>query len=203
MNAAGVASLIVVIALAAVAFGPDLWRLGSGRWRTWRIQRQAKQAELQRLEDPGRALRAERRAQRALLDALGPTGFEAYKALGFLHVFSADGSRGYLLYPKAAIVSFDPASGEPLDEYEWPVENRGGQLSDAADLLDRWRKLTADEGSLISPSNMHLLGRSVDPVRVRRDLIRLSEWTSRRPTEIDAADSLRHPYHPDRGPSNQ
>ena len=36
--------------------------------------------------------------------------------------------------------------------------------------------LTGDEQRLISTANMHLPGRQLDPVRVKRDLWRLSQW---------------------------
>ena len=36
--------------------------------------------------------------------------------------------------------------------------------------------LTGDERRLISTANMHLPGRQLDPVEVKRDLWRLSQW---------------------------
>jgi hypothetical protein len=40
--------------------------------------------------------------------------------------------------------------------------------------------LTSDEIRVIGQANMHLVGRQLDPARVRRDLWRLSEWERRR-----------------------
>jgi hypothetical protein len=40
--------------------------------------------------------------------------------------------------------------------------------------------LTADERRLVADANMHLPGRQVDPVRVRRDLLRLTRWERER-----------------------
>ena len=40
--------------------------------------------------------------------------------------------------------------------------------------------LTSDESRVIGQANMHLVGRQLDPARVRRDLWRLSEWERRR-----------------------
>ena len=59
-------------------------------------------------------------------------------------------------------------------------EPEGGQrLPDADDVLAKWMALRADERGLINEANMHLPGRQLDPDHVRRDLARLSEWTSR------------------------
>jgi len=74
------------------------------------------------LPDPGRELRAERRAEQLLRSVLGEDAFEAYRALGFLHVYGEpdeDGVPvyGYLIYPHKPIVSFDVASGELLNEH--------------------------------------------------------------------------------------
>jgi hypothetical protein len=41
--------------------------------------------------------------------------------------------------------------------------------------------LTSDEDRVIRRANMHLVGRQLDPARVRRDLWRLAEWERRRP----------------------
>ena len=42
--------------------------------------------------------------------------------------------------------------------------------------------LTSDEARVIRRANMHLVGRQLDPARVRRDLWRLAEWERRRNT---------------------
>ena len=48
-------------------------------------------------------------------------------------------------------------------------------------MLAKWLALRADERGLINEANMHLPGRQLDPDHVRRDIARLSEWTSRSP----------------------
>lgn len=143
------------------------------------------------LPDPGRELRAERRAEQLLRSVLGEDAFEAYRALGFLHVFGGhdpDGIPvyGYLIYPHKPIVSFDVASGELLNEHCVAFPDRtepehGQRLPDADDVLAKWMALRGDEGGLIRAANMNLPGRQLDPDHVRRDLIRLSEWTGRSP----------------------
>ena len=47
--------------------------------------------------------------------------------------------------------------------------------------------LTSDERRVIRRANMHLVGRQLDPARVRRDLWRLAEWERRRGTRSQAA----------------
>ena len=48
------------------------------------------------------------------------------------------------------------------------------------DVLAKWMALTSDEDRVIRRANMHLVGRQLDPARVRRDLWRLAEWERRR-----------------------
>jgi hypothetical protein len=45
--------------------------------------------------------------------------------------------------------------------------------------------LTSDEDRVIRRANMHLVGRQLDPARVRRDLWRLAEWDRRRVRRAD------------------
>jgi hypothetical protein len=40
--------------------------------------------------------------------------------------------------------------------------------------------LSGDERRLIGDANMHLPGRQLDPMQVRRDLLRVREWERRR-----------------------
>lgn len=141
------------------------------------------------LPDPGRELRAERRAEQLLRSVLGEDAYEAYRALGFLHAFGdpdADGipAYGYLIYPHKPIVSFDVASGQLLNEHCVAFPDRsepahGQRLPDADDVLAKWMALRGDERGLIRAANMNLPGRQLDPDHVRRDLVRLSEWTGR------------------------
>jgi len=174
---------IVCLALAGFAYGPEL-----ARRRRLRPRRTAKPRHGHAVPDPGEQLRAERRAERLLGEVLGADALEAYRALGFLHCFGATGDGtvgyGYLIYPHKPIVSFDAASGELLNEHcvSFPdrSEPAGGQrLPDADDALAKWLALRADERGLINEANMHLPGRQLDPDHVRRDIARLSEWTSR------------------------
>ena len=182
--AVATALAIVCVVLAAIAFGPDLARAVRDRPKRPGRRRQPRH----HVPDPGLRLRAERRAEKLLADVLGAEAFEAYRALGFLHSYgsTADGdiAYGYLIYPHKPIVSFDAATGELLNEHcvSFPdrSEPEGGQrLPDADDVLAKWMALRADERGLINEANMHLPGRQLDPDHVRRDLARLSEWTSR------------------------
>lgn len=143
------------------------------------------------LPDPGRELRAERRAEQLLRSVLGEESFEAYRALGFVHVYGEpddDGVPiyGYLIYPHKPIVSFDVASGELLNEHCVAFPDRtepehGQRLPDADDVLAKWLALRGDERGLIRAANLNLPGRQLDPDHVRRDLVRLTEWTGRTP----------------------
>jgi hypothetical protein len=65
-----------------------------------------------------------------------------------------------------------PASSDIL---AWTGSTR---LPDSDDVLAKWMALIADERGLIAEANMHLPGRQVDPMRVRRDLARLARWES-------------------------
>lgn len=187
MSAAAIPILAIVVgALIAVAFGPDLVaRLRRLRQRPPRTPRKLHH----HLPDPGRELRAERRAEQLLKSVLGADSYDAYRALGFLHAFGPDGadgrpSYGYLIYPHKPIVSFDVDTGELLNEHcvgfpDRDASDFGGRLPDADDVLAKWMALRGDEHGLIDAANMHLPGRQLDPNHVRRDLARLSEWTGR------------------------
>ena len=184
MSSIAIVSLVAVVAaLAVAALGPDLWHILSGRPRHRRRRLRHD------LPDPGRELRAERRAEQLLRSVLGPDAYEAYRALGFLHAFGSpdeDGipRYGYLIYPHKPIVSFDVASGELLNEHCVAFPDRsepehGQRLPDADDVLAKWMALRGDERGLIRAANMSFPGRQLDPDHVRRDLVRLSEWTGR------------------------
>ncbi|HET6830201.1 MAG TPA: hypothetical protein VFH44_02510 [Solirubrobacterales bacterium] len=184
MSGVAIAALaIVCVALAAVAYGPELAHARRRRRRREPAQRRRPPD----LPDPGEELRAERRAERLLGEVLGAEALEAYRALGFLHCFGAGGdgrSYGYLIYPHKPIASFDVATGELLNEHCVSFPDReapagAGRLPDADDALAKWLALQADERGLVNEANMHLPGRQLDPDHVRRDIVRLSEWTSR------------------------
>ena len=87
-------------------------------------------------------------------------------------------------YPHKPIVAYVPADGRLLSEYcvQFPdIHGEGGtRLPASDDVLAKWMALTSDESRVIGQANMHLVGRQLDPARVRRDLWRLSEWERRR-----------------------
>ena len=83
-------------------------------------------------------------------------------------------------------MAYVPGSGQLLSEYcvEFPdlTGGSGGRhrLPASDDVLAKWMALTSDEDRVIRRANMHLVGRQLDPARVRRDLWRLAEWERRR-----------------------
>jgi hypothetical protein len=177
MSAGLAALLVALVVLGAMAFGPDL-----RRWQRRRAARRRPQR--QPAYDPGRELRAERKAQELLRSVVGEENFEMYRRLGFIRV-RGRGGYGYLLYPHRPVVAFDEESGELLNEYcvRFPDESdplAGNRLPDSDDVLAKWMALHGDERRLIEDANMHLPGRQVDPGQVRRDLRRLREWEGRR-----------------------
>lgn len=186
MSALGIATLaIIVVGLAAVAFGPDL--LAHVRRRRSGAPKQRKPIAL----DPGRELRAERKAEQLMRSVVGEDEFNAYRALGFLHAYGTVESRegapsyGYLIYPHKPLVSYDVATGHLLNEHCVSFPDRsdeadhGERLPDADDVLAKWMALRGDERGLIRAANMHLPGRQLDPAHVRRDIVRMSEWIGR------------------------
>jgi hypothetical protein len=143
--------------------------------------------------DPGRERRAELRARALLRSCIDERDWEMYRDLGFLRVWGGlakhergqDASYAYLIYPHKPIVAFVPQTGALLNEYcvAFPDLSRpygSSRLPDSDDVLAKWMALTADERRLVADANMHLPGRQVDPVRVRRDLLRLTRWERER-----------------------
>jgi len=135
--------------------------------------------------DPGRERRAEQRARELLRSCVGGREWEMYRDLGLLTVSGTVGegpaAYAYLIYPHRPIVAYVPATGELLSEYcvAFPDSDRpygSERLPDADDVLAKWLALAADERTLVATANMHLPGRQVDPVLVRRDLARLAAW---------------------------
>ena len=134
--------------------------------------------------DPGRELRAERRARELMRSVVSPEDHAMYVELGFIAVEGRPGAEagyGYLLYPHRPIVAYDTASGELLNEYCVAFPDRadpslGARLPDADDILAKWMSLRGGERELIAVANMHLPGWHVDPDQVRRDLRRLAQW---------------------------
>jgi hypothetical protein len=144
--------------------------------------------------DPGRERRAEGRARELLKSCVNEEEWAMYRDLGFIRVAgrklpvgrvaTAEPAYAYLIYPHKPIVAYVPVSSRLLSEYcvEFPDLDGTGptRLPASDDVLAKWMALTSDEGRVIGESNMHLVGRQLDPARVRRDIWRLGEWQRRR-----------------------
>lgn len=147
--------------------------------------------------DPGRERRAEQRARELLRSCVGEEEWAMYRDLGFIRVWGSQsggpeqgkGTRGaayaYLIYPHKAIVAYLAQTHRLLNEYcvTFPDETRpygSTMLPDSDDVLAKWMALTGDERRLIATANMHLPGRQLDPVKVKRDLWRLQRWEQAR-----------------------
>jgi len=172
------ALLLGLALLALLAFGPDLRRALWARRRSPRSPRH-------HLHDPGRERRAELKARELLRSVVGEEQYSMYRELGFIRSSGGGSGYGYLIYPQRPIVAFEEQSGEPLNEYcvlfpELDAEANGERLPDADDVLAKWMALSGDERGLIGDANMHAPGKTHDPARVRRDLLRLREWEGRR-----------------------
>jgi hypothetical protein len=159
------------------------------------------------LYDPGRERRAEQRARELLRSCVNAEEWAMYRDLGFIRLAGkharrdADRSGGgpayaYLVYAHKPIVAYVPSSGQLLSEYcvEFPdMSGSGGRhrLPASDDVLAKWMALTSDEDRVIRRANMHLIGRQLDPARVRRDLWRLAEWERRRGDRQQVSQSQR------------
>jgi len=187
-------ALLALLVVAAVLALPLAAR-PVARWRRARSARRAAASPFdQPLYDPGRERRAEQRARELLRSCVNDEEWGMYRDLGFIrvegrHARRREDGRGhaayaYLLYPHKPIVAYVPESGQLLSEYcvEFPdLDGRGRtRLPASDDVLAKWMALTSDEGMVIRRANMHLVGRQLDPARVRRDLWRLAEWERRR-----------------------
>jgi hypothetical protein len=193
--------LLALLALAFVAFvlaAPILYRRAIAWNETRARRRPASRNDLEALYDPGRERRAEQRARELLRSCVNEEEWGMYRDLGFIRVAGRHarreldrGDRGghpayaYLVYPHKPIVAYVPETGQLLSEYcvEFPdLTGAGGRhrLPASDDVLAKWMALTSDEDRVIRRANMHLVGRQLDPARVRRDLWRLAEWERRR-----------------------
>ena len=185
-------ALLTLALVALVLTTPLLLRLA--RSTAGRHRRAAKPQRGGFLYDPGRERRAEQRARELLRSCVNDEEWAMYRDLGFIRVTGrlAHGEDGqgpayaYLVYPHKPIVAYVPSSGRLLSEYcvEFPdFSSRDGRtrLPASDDVLAKWMALTSNEARVIRRANMHLVGRQLDPARVRRDLWRLSEWEKRRP----------------------
>jgi hypothetical protein len=187
MSAAAIVLLVILAALAIAAFGPTV----ATHLRDRRARRARRRRRTAPRYDPGRERRAERRARELMRSVVGEREFSLYERLGFLRVRVPGRAYGYLIYPHRPIVAYDAATYEALSEYcvEFPDRDEqahGKRLPDADDVLAKWMSLHGDERTLIAGSNMHHVGRQVDPSQLRRDLERLREWEARTRREPDA-----------------
>jgi hypothetical protein len=144
------------------------------------------------LYDPGRERRAEHRARELLKSCVNDEEWAMYRDLGFIRVAGRhtrresdnDAAYAYLIYPHKPIVAYVPATGQLLSEYcvEFPdlTGRPRARLPASDDVLAKWMALTSDEDRVIRRANMHLVGRQLDPARLRRDMWRLAEWERRR-----------------------
>jgi hypothetical protein len=188
-------ALLALALIAAVLALPLALRPAAG----WRKRRMARRAVVRGVDvslyDPGRERRAEQRARELLRSCVNAEEWAMYRDLGFIRVAgrfarrAADGDAespyAYLVYPHKPIVAYVPGTGQLLSEYCVEFPDLGGgtghtRLPASDDVLAKWMALTSDEGRVIRRANMHLVGRQLDPARLRRDLWRLGEWERRR-----------------------
>jgi hypothetical protein len=189
--------VLLSLALIALILALPLLARQAASWRKARAARRGvRKAPLDiPLYDPGRERRAEQRARELLHSCVNDEEWGMYRDLGFIrvrgrHARGADDPVGgpayaYLVYPHKPIVAYVPETGRLLSEYcvEFPdLSGNGGRarLPASDDVLAKWMALTSDERRVIRRANMHLVGRQIDPARVRRDLWRLAEWERRR-----------------------
>jgi hypothetical protein len=188
---------LLALALVALVLAAPLVLRRLDSWRRQRAERAAIEpaGPFDELYDPGRERRAEGRARELLRSCVNEEEWGMYRDLGFIRVAgrharreidrSARPAYAYLVYPHKPIVAYVPESGQLLSEYcvEFPdLTGAGGRqrLPASDDVLAKWMALTSDEDRVIRRANMHLIGRQLDPARVRRDLWRLAEWERRR-----------------------
>jgi hypothetical protein len=191
---------LLSLALIALVLGAPLIVREIGRLRARRSARRDTIGPLDELQlyDPGRERRAEGRARELLRSCVNDEEWAMYRDLGFIRVAGKHARRdadrsatgtpayAYLVYPHKPIVAYVSGSGQLLSEYcvQFPdmTGEKGGRhrLPASDDVLAKWMALTSDEDRVIRRANMHLVGRQLDPARVRRDLWRLAEWERRR-----------------------
>ena len=191
------ATALVVVALLAEQLIP----LIEQAWARHRARRTRAPAIAY---DPGRERRAEQRARELLRSCVGEEEWEMYRDLGFIRVWGSQATGpgagdptggapyAYLIYPHKPIVAYLAQTHRFLNEYcvAFPDETRpygSAMLPDSDDVLAKWMALTGDERRLIATANMHLPGRQLDPVKVKRDLWRLAQWERARMRERGAS----------------
>jgi hypothetical protein len=189
---------LLALSLIALALAAPMLAREASRWRKRRSERLAAKANVLDipLYDPGRERRAEQRARELLRSCVNDEDWRMYRDLGFIRVAgrharrAADGRKNrapyaYLVYPHKPIVAYVPETGQLLSEYCVEFPDMGGgagrtRLPASDDVLAKWMALTSDEARVIRRANMHLVGRQLDPARLRKDLWRLAEWERRR-----------------------
>ena len=186
---------LLALALIALVLATPIALRRIDEWRERRAARVPSDELDLNLYDPGRERRAEQRARELLRSCVNDEEWGMYRDLGFIRVAGRHARReidrgprpayAYLVYPHKPIVAYVPDSGQLLSEYcvEFPDLNGSGgrhRLPASDDVLAKWMALTSDEDRVIRRANMHLVGRQLDPARVRRDLWRLAEWERRR-----------------------
>lgn len=196
-------ALLVLAVIAATLAAPVVVRALSSRARSLGPGPRRERPHPEIGYDPGRERRAEQRARQLLRSCVNDEEWGMYRDLGFVRV---DGKKrpgrratdateaagqlaagpapyAYLIYPHKPILAYVPETGQLLSEYcvEFPDVTGSGatRLPASDDVLAKWMALTSDESRVIGRANMHLVGRQLDPSRVRRDLWRLSEWERR------------------------
>jgi hypothetical protein len=196
------ATALVTLALLSEELIPRI----SEAWGRFRARRRRAPATA---FDPGRELRAEQRARNLLRSCVNDEEWAMYQDLGFIRVWGsqadgpdhAGGTGGapyaYLIYPHRAIVAYLAQTHRLLNEYcvSFPDDSRpygSPRLPDSDDVLAKWMALTGDERRLLATANMHVPGRQLDPVKVKRDLWRLAQWERARMRDLGSA----QPGHP-------
>ena len=191
---------LLALALIAAALAAPLAARAVGRWRKRRAQRRSPDTLESVFYDPGRERRAEQRARELLRSCVNDEEWAMYRDLGFIRVAGRHARRfgesrlrraayAYLVYPHKPVVAYVPETGQLLSEYCVEFPDLGGgrsRLPASDDVLAKWMALTSDEARVIRRANMHLVGRQLDPARVRRDLWRLAEWERRRRSRTGA-----------------
>ncbi len=195
------ATALVAIALLSDVILPRL----EEAWERHRARRKRAPAVVY---DPGRERRAEQRARALLRSCVNEEEWAMYRDLGFIRVWGSQ-ARGqderalrpgapyaYLIYPHRPIVAYIPQTHRLLNEYcvAFPDDTRpygSARLPDSDDVLAKWMALTGDERRLIQTANMHLPGRQIDPMQVKRDLWRLAQWERARLRQTGGASASR------------
>jgi hypothetical protein len=186
---------LLALSLIAVALALPTFVRAAGSFRRRRSRARTRLEPGLPLYDPGRERRAEQRARELLRSCVNDEEWAMYRDLGFIRVAGRNARRrsdagqdsayAYLVYPHKPIVAYVPETGKLLSEYcvEFPDLTGTGpraRLPASDDVLAKWMALTSSEEGVIHRANMHLVGRQLDPARIRRDLWRLAEWERRR-----------------------